>query len=228
MLIPDLADVLRKDSLLSFLSDEELRRFADQLSLRVFQLGDAVVRSGEPGDAFYIIYTGKARVVDDTAGSEPVTVAVLGRGASFGEQALLHDAPRTHTVRAAGDLLVLRLSRDAFDSLTRQHPELRAAFEERIQQNTEFNFLRRLGILSHLKLPEIRELFGQLRRIEVQPGEVLFKEGEPGDCAYVIRDGRLRIVKGTDAQQRDSRCSNPATWWEKWPCCTGTRAGPPP
>jgi len=187
---------------MSFLSEEELGRLAEKFTLLVCQLGEAVVRSGDLGDAFYVIYSGKARVVDDTAGGEPVTVAVLGRGASFGEQALLHRALRTHTVRAAGDLLVLRLSREAFDSFTQDHPELRAAFEERIRQNTEFNFLRRLGMLSHLKLPEIRELFRRIERIELQPGEVLFREGEPGEHAYVVRDGRLRIVKDADGQPK--------------------------
>jgi CRP-like cAMP-binding protein len=36
-----------------------------------------------------------------------------------------------------------------------------------------------------------------LDRVVLQPGEFLFKEGEPGERAYVIQEGKIDILKST-------------------------------
>lgn len=54
--------------------------------------------------------------------SEPV--AEIGTGASIGEIGFFSGSPRTATVSAARDSLVLRLKRDDFDALCKKHPEI--------------------------------------------------------------------------------------------------------
>jgi hypothetical protein len=46
--------------------------------------------------------------------------------------------------------------------------------------------------------PDLLEVFrDQPRIIALQPGEILFKEGDPGTSMYVVRDGVLRIRSGS-------------------------------
>jgi CRP-like cAMP-binding protein len=71
--------------------------------------GDEIVRQGEPGDRFYVIDSGSVEVVVDGRPG-----ASLGPGDYFGEIALLRDVPRTATVRAREDGLLLTLTHDAF------------------------------------------------------------------------------------------------------------------
>jgi CRP-like cAMP-binding protein len=71
--------------------------------------GDEIVRQGEPGDRFYVIDSGSAEVLVD---GRPA--ASLGPGDYFGEIGLLRDVPRTATVRAREDGLLLTLTHDAF------------------------------------------------------------------------------------------------------------------
>lgn len=46
--------------------------------------------------------------------------------------------------------------------------------------------------------PDLLEVFHEEPRIvALQPGEILFKEGDPGNAMYVVRDGVLRIRSGS-------------------------------
>src|SRR5206468_3082699 len=63
-----------------------------------------VFREGDPGDRFYVIESGEA----DIEGGRH------GRGAYFGEIALLREVPRTATVHAVTKLDLLALERDDF------------------------------------------------------------------------------------------------------------------
>ena len=63
------------------------------------EAGEDVVTQGDKGDFFYVIEAGRAEVCAPIPGRKAVTVATLGPGASFGEEALLKGEPRNATVR---------------------------------------------------------------------------------------------------------------------------------
>ena len=44
--------------------------------------------------------------------------------------------------------------------------------------------------------PDVLDVVRNDRTIVVEAGEVLFKEGDPADCMYVVRSGTLRIRSG--------------------------------
>ncbi|MCX7029882.1 MAG: diguanylate cyclase [Spirochaetes bacterium] len=54
-------------------------------------------------------------------------------------------------------------------------------------------FLSQVGIFSLLSAEEVARVAGYLAPVELQPGEVLFREGDPGDNLYIIRTGQIRI-----------------------------------
>lgn len=66
--------------------------------------GSVVIRKGDAGDRFYVVDQGEVEI----AGSR------FGRGEGFGEIALLRDVPRTATVTADEDSVLLYLERDEF------------------------------------------------------------------------------------------------------------------
>jgi MFS family permease len=77
--------------------------------------GDVVIRAGDAGDRFYIVGAGQLTIDVDSR-----TVPV-GPGDFFGEIALLHDVPRTATVRADTQARLYALERDVFLAVVMGH-----------------------------------------------------------------------------------------------------------
>ena len=100
---------LRAIPFLSPLPEATLEQLARAVSEEQMKAGDEIVRQGEPGDRFYVIDSGSAEVLVDGRSS-----ASLDPGDYFGEIALLRDVPRTATVRAREDWLLLTLTHDTF------------------------------------------------------------------------------------------------------------------
>jgi len=59
----------------------------------------------------------------------------------------------------------------------------------------EATILSRIPIFSSLRPEEIKHLLDRLRPVQLKAGEVLFNEGDPGECFYVILEGRVEVRK---------------------------------
>ena len=208
MEIADLDVVLAAHDAFRVLPPSELSALAGRFTLAVFRLGDVVVDASNPDRALGLVYAGRARLVEEHPGAEPVTLAVLGKGETFGEHTLV-GASGAYAVRAASDLIVLRLDEPHFRSLAAAYPAFHEAFARRAQQGVELAFLSRLSLFASLKLPQLTRLRAELARIELAPNEELFPEGGDGDTAYIVRAGRLRLTRSVDGSQRHVGIARP-------------------
>jgi len=77
--------------------------------------GTALVREGEPGDRFYVVFSGMLAVANSAMGPREV----LRPGDYFGEVSLAMDIPRTATVSAITPAVVASCDRATFDELLR-------------------------------------------------------------------------------------------------------------
>jgi Pyruvate phosphate dikinase, AMP/ATP-binding domain/Cyclic nucleotide-binding domain len=92
-------DVLRNVRLFAELDRKEIAAVSALFKKRTFPKGEAVIKEGSGGAAFYIIESGEAAV---TIGGE--LRATLGPGDYFGEVALIDEGPRIATVTAVDEL----------------------------------------------------------------------------------------------------------------------------
>lgn len=84
--------------------------------------GDILIVEGDEGDFYYLLHRGQASVLKwNENKTEQAEVARLGPGASFGEDALLSNSPRSSSIKMLTDGVVLKLARDDFIELI-QHP----------------------------------------------------------------------------------------------------------
>lgn len=121
--IPPGLGLLRVVPIFAPLPEPVLERLASSAVVVTVPAGNAVFAQGDRGDRFYVIESGRAEVMVD--GGPP---KVLGPDDFFGEIALLHDVPRTATVRAADELRLVAVERDDFIAAVTGHaPSLAAA-----------------------------------------------------------------------------------------------------
>jgi len=99
----ELKELLRATTAFSILSDRELDHLADRFELIHFALGQDLVHAGDEAKAFFIVYSGRARVIAIDKTGQEATVGTLTRGDSFGEQGLLTRSQRNYTIRASSD-----------------------------------------------------------------------------------------------------------------------------
>lgn len=99
---------------------------------RKFGVGEEVITEGRHGTSFYVVVKGRLSV---RTGNPQKEIAVLERGAAFGEMSLLTGEPRSATVVALEDCTLFELGRDVFQRHLEAHPErlekLASMIEER-------------------------------------------------------------------------------------------------
>ncbi|MCC6302043.1 MAG: cyclic nucleotide-binding domain-containing protein [Gammaproteobacteria bacterium] len=108
------------------LPPSNVEQLLHQLEPVIVHAGEVIIRQGDAGDYFYMIDQGIALVMRNPDNDEDsIEMAELDSGASFGEAALISDNPRNATVSMMSDGILLRLSKEDFNTLLRQ-PTLEA------------------------------------------------------------------------------------------------------
>ena len=106
---------LARVELLAGLPGETLAKLAKEMEREEVAPGSTVVREGEQGDRFYVVFAGMLSVANSTMGRRDI----LRPGDYFGEVALAMDMPRTATVTAISPAVVASCDRATFDELLR-------------------------------------------------------------------------------------------------------------
>lgn len=126
--------VLQQAYFLQSMTPSELDKLMRCLrAVRVFK-GFEIIRQGDPGDAFYLIASGRVSVWVNKGG-ERVRVTGLRSDEYFGEMALISNAPRNATVVAEMLTELFILEKFNFDQILMKNPtiakKLREAYEQR-------------------------------------------------------------------------------------------------
>jgi CRP-like cAMP-binding protein/cytochrome P450 len=167
--------------------------------------GTTVFKQGDSAESFYIIVKGAADVVK-TVNGETNVVAQLIEGDSFGEVGLLKSVPRTATVLATEDLKLLRLNRVEFLQIISDSDlvanELGYIIQRRFVEQTL------LQTMPSLRLEKLANIASEFEIIHIQPGEVVFEEGEAANAMFIIVSGEFDIVKKTADGERVIKTSS--------------------
>ncbi|WP_242344652.1 cyclic nucleotide-binding and patatin-like phospholipase domain-containing protein [Anaeromyxobacter terrae] len=168
--------------------------------------GDRLFGQGEPGDSMYIVVAGRlVALCADASGRERV-VGQVRPGESVGEMGLLASQPRTATVQAVRDSVVVRISEQAFRQVIAKHPQLLAGAArliirrttEMIRGRTSIERVKNIVIVPLRRSVAGSEFVERLRRALERRGRTLVIDRARADA--VLSANGISPASGDDAR----------------------------
>lgn len=181
----ELAKTLSSNFLFQQLDANSKSTVMSALMKKQFPSGTEIITQGDEGDYFYIIESG---TVDFYVNGTKVNTS--SDGSSFGELALMYNAPRAATAIASGDVACWALDRATFRRIL-----LEGTFNRRIMYE---DFLKDVSVLAGLTPQERSKLADALSTEIYHAGDRIVTEGEIGDKFYLIESGSCEISKEKD------------------------------
>ena len=121
---PARLELLRRNALFQQLEPSQLQTIAPLTRCLRFARGETVVVEGDAGQAMFQVVNGSLEVLKQMPGGEDKVVAQLGEGVVFGEMSVFSEEPRSATVRAQRECVLLEIERDDLRPLLEGNPQL--------------------------------------------------------------------------------------------------------
>lgn len=117
----DWMSALLRSPIFQRLPPTNLQKILMSLEAVHFRKGEVIIEQGSMGDYYYLIKNGHCELTrKPTPNAKEIKLAQLATGDTFGEDALLSDAPRNVTITALTDISLLRLNKAQFVSLIKE------------------------------------------------------------------------------------------------------------
>lgn len=184
--------------LFSNLEAKDLEIVIGAMDEKRFKSGEDVITQGDKGDCLFFVENGNLDCYKQfSKGTEPVLVKKYQPGDSFGELALLYNAPRAATIRAVSDeVITWMLDRETFNHIVRD-----AAQKKREKYE---NFLKKVEILSTIDSYEIMQISDAIKSATYQKDDYIIREGEMGDVFYILEEGECVATKTLEPGKPDT------------------------
>ena len=183
---------MEQNFLFKNLDKEEKNTVINAFEQRNVKPNEVVIKEGDYGDCLYLIEEGQLDCTKVIKG-EKTFLKKYESGDSFGELALLYNAPRAATIVALTDSILWKLDRECFNVIVKDSAmRKRQIYEEQ---------LKNVEILKTLDNYDIGQICDALNSEEVKSGTVIIKEGEQGNKFYILNKGEASAYKNIDGKE---------------------------
>ena len=177
--------------LFSNLEPNELEIVIGAMDEKHFKPGENVITQGESGDCLYVVEEGNLDCTKHfTQDGEEKYLKTYVPGESFGELALLYNAPRAATIKAKTDCVLWVLDRETFNNIVKDSAQKKREKYE--------NFLKKVDILSTIDSYELTQICDALKNEVYNKGDFIIREWESGNVFYILEEGEAIATKAFD------------------------------
>jgi len=148
-----ISQCLKKITIFSELTAEELNLMAGQMHFLRSVKGSVIFKEGDPGDFVCFVVEGILEVVKTATDGTEKSIAKLISGCSIGEMAVAGSFPRSATVRSRTEATLLTLQRDRLARICEDHPQIGVKIYRAIAQLLSMHLRKTSENLSELMPP---------------------------------------------------------------------------
>jgi cGMP-dependent protein kinase len=195
---------LKNHFLFSSLTDDDREMVITAFEPESFTSGKEIIKQGDPnGDYFYILESGEVSALKNNA-----RVKAYKDNGSFGELALLYQAPRAASIKADSNGSLFKLDRETF-----RHALARSEYEN---NNVSREALTKVKMLERLSPQDRSALSDAVTLNRFPAGQLIIQKGAAGDVFYMILEGEVEMtdIDGMDGPVTASATSDTSYFGE--------------
>ncbi len=180
--IKTIKNALSKHFFIQSLSEKNKEDIINEIHLAKIGSNKLVCLQGREGKFFYILKNGIVELIIDDK-----SIKKLTNGESFGEFALLHNAPRSGTIRTIIQSEFWILDRNSFRHI------VDTSMKENYNENK--SFINSVSIFRIMDFYQQSLLCNSLYKEIFLENEIITREGDDANCIYIIKEGEVNCVK---------------------------------
>jgi len=193
---------------LDSLTPENLKEIAEKLEVLELKKGDAVFKEGDKEEPHIFLYTGNVDLVK--AGK---TLKTIEAGTANAKSAIAHIIPRNFSCIASSDAIIFKIDADLLDLMLAW--DQTGSFQvEELSDGDDNDWMTRIlqtESFRHIPPANIQAIFTSLEDINVNIGDSIIKQGDPGDYFYIIKSGRCMVTRKNPGQEKDIKLADLST-----------------
>lgn len=180
--------------LLAGLATLQLRELLLESEIHTPRGGTVVFERNDYTNSFYSIADGGVNIQVDP--EDETKIVALGRGAFFGEMGLLSGRRRTATVMANSPSLLIETPRRTMIKLISSVEAVK-----RVMDEVAVGRQIQTYIAPDIPLPDLEDLIHTVKVEKFDQGAVLFRQGDSGDCLYLIQRGSVTVSRESGGKE---------------------------
>lgn len=194
---------------LNALSPEGLERVLEALEIDSVANKTTLFRRGDDDDLTLFLLAGQ---VELNAGDRSQILEASSDKALYALSSL---KPRQYTAQTRSEAVIARIPSAlldkvlAWDQMTHTPADQGCEVQELAAASADTDWMirtLRTPVFLHLPAANIQAVLARFEEIEVSKGEVVIREGDPGDYFYLIKQGQCQVSRKNAASSADEVC----------------------
>ena len=179
-----------------------MRRALLGSTLRRLAAGEVLVHEGGYHERLVVVLDGSLEQTAEVAQGYRNRILVLGPGTFHGHMAVMNASNESYTVSAMEDSTIVEFNKPVVFQMMKEATTFADTMESLYRQSAVWTQAKSSSVFGVLPEEAIQWLLEQSRFEILKPGQVLYRENDPPQTMYLVRDGFLKVSRHFGERER--------------------------